>query len=133
MAKPGGGEGGVEVNHQIVYYLQDALNLLPDWGAGTDKLGESVAGTSNDELLVVYLSSLVRAVVALHGLVDNKETIGRMEDGDDEDGEKGDKDKKKKDGEKEKDEKEKEKENKDEGKGKEKEKEKEKKDEKKGS
>jgi 26S proteasome regulatory subunit N8 len=29
--------------------------------------------------LVVYLSSLLRAVIALHALVDNKATIGRAE------------------------------------------------------
>jgi hypothetical protein len=45
---------------------------------------------------VVYLSSLLRAVIALHALVDNKATIGRAElegGGDEKDKEK-DKDKK---------------------------------------
>ncbi|KAH9052542.1 Mov34-domain-containing protein [Lactarius vividus] len=37
------------------------------------------ASTTNDALLVVYLSSLLRAVIALHALVDNKATIGRAE------------------------------------------------------
>ena len=58
------------INHQVTYYLQDALNLLPNL---TDaELTKSFASTTNDELLVVYLSSLMRAVIALHGLVDNK-------------------------------------------------------------
>jgi 26S proteasome regulatory subunit N8 len=30
-------------------------------------------------MLVVYLSSLLRAVIALHALVDNKTTIGKAE------------------------------------------------------
>lgn len=34
---------------------------------------------NNDQLLVVYLSSLLRAVIALHALVDNKESIGKAE------------------------------------------------------
>lgn len=65
------------VNHQIVYHLQDALNLLPDLGA--EGVKRSFASSTNDQLLVVYLSSLLRAVIALHALVDNKATIGRAE------------------------------------------------------
>jgi 26S proteasome regulatory subunit N8 len=65
------------VNHQIVYHLQDALNLLPDL---TDpSTTQSFASSTNDQMLVVYLSSLLRAVIALHALVDNKTTIGKAE------------------------------------------------------
>ncbi|PWN48334.1 putative RPN8-26S proteasome regulatory subunit [Violaceomyces palustris] len=63
--------GQLPVNHQIIYNLQDIFNLLPD----LDKNGEaakSFAVDNNDRLLVVYLSSLIRAVIALHGLVDNR-------------------------------------------------------------
>ncbi|KAI0056429.1 Mov34-domain-containing protein [Artomyces pyxidatus] len=69
--------GRMPVNHQIVYHLQDALNLLPD--LSDPSLTTSFATSTNDELLVVYLSSLLRAVIALHALVDNKATIGRVE------------------------------------------------------
>jgi len=69
--------GTMPVNHQIVYHLQDALNLLPDLSDPT--LTSSFATSTNDQLLVVYLSSLLRAVIALHALVDNKATIGRAE------------------------------------------------------
>jgi len=65
------------VNHQIVYFLQDALNLLPD--LSDPALTTGFASSSNDALLVVYLSGLLRAVIALHALVDNKATIGRAE------------------------------------------------------
>lgn len=51
--------------------------MLPDLGDET--LTRAFASETNDELLVVYVSSLVRAVIALHALVDNKETIGRAE------------------------------------------------------
>jgi 26S proteasome regulatory subunit N8 len=81
--------GTMPVNHQIVYHLQDALNLLPDL-TDADTTQSFVAST-NDQLLVVYLSSLLRAVIALHGLVDNKASIGRAEME-----ETGEKDKKKK-------------------------------------
>jgi len=65
------------VNHQIVYFLQDALNLLPDLADPT--LTAGFVSSTNDAQLVVYLSSLLRAVIALHALVDNKATIGRAE------------------------------------------------------
>lgn len=70
------------VNHQVTYYLQDALNLLPNLNDA--ELTQSFASTTNDELLVVYLSSLMRAVIALHALVDNKASIGRAEQEEDE-------------------------------------------------
>lgn len=75
--------GTLPVNHQIIYHLQDALNLLPD--LGDPALTQSFTSSTNDQLLVVYLSTLLRAVIALHALVDNKATIGRaeLEEGDD--------------------------------------------------
>ncbi|KAH9833064.1 Mov34-domain-containing protein, partial [Rhodofomes roseus] len=69
--------GKMPVNHQIVYHIQDALNLLPN--LNDPETTQSFATSTNDQLLVVYLSSLLRAVIALHGLVDNKATIGRAE------------------------------------------------------
>jgi Maintenance of mitochondrial structure and function len=89
------------VNHQIVYHLQDALNLLPDLSA--EGVKRSFASSTNDQLLVVYRSSLLRAVIALHALVDNKVTIGRAEleeGGGDEKDEEKDKDKRGKNDEK---------------------------------
>ncbi|KAJ3193872.1 proteasome regulatory particle subunit [Irineochytrium annulatum] len=64
--------GQLPVNYQIVYNLQDIFNLLPNL-----EIEESVrafAVKSNDELLVIYLSSLTRAVIALHNLIGNKIT-----------------------------------------------------------
>ena len=69
--------GKMPVNHQIVYHLQDALNLLPN--LNDPETTQSFASTTNDELLVVYLSSLMRAVIALHALVDNKASLGKAE------------------------------------------------------
>lgn len=65
------------LNHQIIYHLQDALNLLPD--LSDSSMTQSFASSTNDQMLVVYLSSLLRAVIALHALVDNKTTIGKAE------------------------------------------------------
>ncbi len=83
--------GTMPVNHQIVYHLQDALNLLPDLSDSVTT--QSFASSTNDQMLIVYLGSLLRAVIALHALVDNKATIGRAEM---EEGEKKEKDLKEK-------------------------------------
>ena len=69
--------GTMPLNHQIIYHLQDALNLLPD--LSDSSITQSFASSTNDQMLVVYLSSLLRAVIALHALVDNKTTIGKAE------------------------------------------------------
>lgn len=68
-------EGTLPVNHQIVYNLQDVFNLLPnlDAAAAPKEDGAGVKRpftvATNDQLLVMYLSSLIRAVIALHDLV----------------------------------------------------------------
>ena len=58
------------INHQIIYYLQDIFNLLPNLNVSDTVKSFSVK--TNDQLLVIYLSSLIRAVIALHNLINNK-------------------------------------------------------------
>lgn len=60
-----------------MYFLQDALNLLPD--LDDPDTTKAFTTNTNDQLLVVYLSSLVRAVIALEKLVENKATNGLAE------------------------------------------------------
>ncbi|RUS19044.1 maintenance of mitochondrial structure and function-domain-containing protein [Endogone sp. FLAS-F59071] len=62
--------GTLPVNHQIIYNLQDIFNLLPN--LGVQEMTRSFSVKTNDQLLVVYLSSLIRAVIALHNLINNK-------------------------------------------------------------
>jgi hypothetical protein len=50
---------------------QDVFNLLPNLNAA--ELSKSFVVESNDMMLVVYLASLIRSVIALHNLIDNKE------------------------------------------------------------
>lgn len=69
--------GELPINHPTVYFLQDALNLLPD--LDDPDLTKAFTTNTNDQLLVVYLSSLVRAVIALERLVENKATNGLAE------------------------------------------------------
>ncbi|KAF5100578.1 hypothetical protein D0Z00_001197 [Geotrichum galactomycetum] len=67
------------VNHTILGKLQDVFNLLPNLTSSTDAeegsstgLNKAFTVKTNDELMVVYLSSLVRAIIAFHNLIENK-------------------------------------------------------------
>lgn len=62
--------GRFRYNHAIVHQFQDVFNLLPNL-----KVEETVRGFSvktNDYMQVVYVSTLIRAVIALHNLINNK-------------------------------------------------------------
>lgn len=65
-------DGRLPVNHSIIYLLQDIFNLLPN--TQTESFSKSSFVKTNDEMLVVYLASLVRSVIALHNLINNKIT-----------------------------------------------------------
>ncbi|XP_052816379.1 26S proteasome non-ATPase regulatory subunit 7-like [Mya arenaria] len=62
--------GTLPINHQIVYQLQDVFNLLPD--VNLQQFVKAVYVKTNDQMLVVYLASLIRSVIALHNLINNK-------------------------------------------------------------
>ncbi|KAK2084409.1 26S proteasome non-ATPase regulatory subunit 7 [Saguinus oedipus] len=54
-------------NHQIIYQLQDVFKLLP-----VISLQEFVKAfhlKTNNQMMVVYLASLIHSVVALHNLI----------------------------------------------------------------
>jgi 26S proteasome regulatory subunit N8 len=63
--------GKMPVNNDIIKNLQDIFSLLPN--LQMDDLVSSFAMETNDMMMAVYLASLVRSVVALHTLIDNKE------------------------------------------------------------
>lgn len=50
---------------------QDIFNLLPNMNV--EALSTSLAVKGNDMMAVIYLASLIRSVLALHKLIDNKE------------------------------------------------------------
>lgn len=58
---------------QIVYNMQNIFNLLPN--LNVDELVRSMLVKTNDMHLVIYVSALIRSVVALHDLVNNKVLI----------------------------------------------------------
>lgn len=70
-------EGKLPVNHDIMGYLQDIFNLLPNMNV--EALSKALAVKSNDMMLVIYISSLIRSILALHKLIDNKEKLMHSE------------------------------------------------------
>lgn len=62
--------GKLPANHQILYNLQDIFNLLPD--LETQTMIKSLATNTNDNMMAIYVSSLVRSICALHDLIQNK-------------------------------------------------------------
>jgi 26S proteasome regulatory subunit N8 len=105
------------VNHAILGNLQDVFNLLPNLstpkaapvGGATNGVG-SAAGSAgaidngelaramsiktNDQLMAIYLSSLIRAITAFHDLIENK--IKNKQQAEDKDANKEDSEKDKK-------------------------------------
>ncbi|WVN88162.1 uncharacterized protein L203_103363 [Cryptococcus depauperatus CBS 7841] len=59
------------VNHQIIYHLQEIIGLVPQLG-GDIELGKAFRSEVNDQSLVVFLSSIIRTVLALHDLIGNR-------------------------------------------------------------
>ncbi|KAK4216196.1 26S proteasome regulatory subunit rpn-8 [Rhypophila decipiens] len=77
-------DGNLPVNHAILGNLQDVFNLLPNLStpksgaAGIDskkadsELSHAMSIKTNDQLMAIYLSSLIRAITAFHDLIENK-------------------------------------------------------------
>lgn len=60
----------ISCNPSIIYTVQEIFNLLPD--ASRPALLKAFATQTNDSMMTLYLASVVRAVLALHNLIDNK-------------------------------------------------------------
>lgn len=58
------------LNHEILCHLQDVFNLLPNLNVA--ELIKAFSVKTNDMMLVTYLSSLIRSIIALHNLINNK-------------------------------------------------------------
>lgn len=72
-------DGQLPVNHAILGNLQDVFNLLPnlstpegDSKTGGGELAHAMSIKTNDQLMAIYLSSLIRAITAFHDLIENK-------------------------------------------------------------
>lgn len=58
------------INHTIIFQIQEMLNLIPDVLA--PELVDAHNIQTNDHMTCLYLGSLVRTIIALHNLIDNK-------------------------------------------------------------
>ena len=77
-------DGDLPINHAILGNLQDIFNLLPNLttppasrssgvsDVENSELARAMRVKTNDQLMTIYLSSLVRAITAFHDLIDNK-------------------------------------------------------------
>ena len=63
-------DGKLPMNHQITYLLQDIFNLVPDLTC--ESFVKSINVNTNDQMLVIYAASLIRSIIALHNLINNK-------------------------------------------------------------
>ena len=64
-----------KVNPEIVANLQTILSLLPN--LNTPDLVKSMIHKTNDMHMAIYLAALIRSVIALHDLVNNKIRYGQ--------------------------------------------------------
>jgi len=64
------GADKVKPNQEIIANMQGILNLLPN--LNVEELVRAMLVKTNDLHMVIYLSSLIRSVIALHDLVNNK-------------------------------------------------------------
>lgn len=61
-------DGRLPIHHAIIYNLQHVFNFLPH----VEEQARSFHVQINDQWMVMYLASLIRSVLALHDLIDNK-------------------------------------------------------------
>ena len=66
--------GDQKTNPDIVANLQNILNLLPN--LNTEEMVRSILIKTNDMQLAIYLSALIRSVIALHDLINNRIRYG---------------------------------------------------------
>jgi 26S proteasome regulatory subunit N8 len=69
--------GKLPINHAIMYLLQDVLNLLPN--LSIREMATALTTRTNDRMAVIYVSSLIRSVIALHDLINNKVALKERE------------------------------------------------------
>mmetsp|Transcript_3936 Transcript_3936/g.4429 ORF Transcript_3936/g.4429 Transcript_3936/m.4429 type:complete len:321 (-) Transcript_3936:742-1704(-) len=63
-------DGKLPLNNDIMNQIQEVFNLLPN--LNVENLVKAFAVNSNDNMLVMYISSVIRSVIAIHDLINNK-------------------------------------------------------------
>ena len=57
-------------NHAIIQSFQDIFNLLPNFNI--EEMIKAFSVKSNDYMYVMYVCSLIKSVISLHSLINNK-------------------------------------------------------------
>ncbi|CAI4052093.1 proteasome regulatory particle lid subunit RPN8 SKDI_15G4000 [Saccharomyces kudriavzevii IFO 1802] len=83
------------INHTILGKLQDVFNLLPNLGTPdegemnmqdhdtikiSNNLQKALTVKTNDELMIIYISNLVRSIIAFDDLIENKIQNKKIQD-----------------------------------------------------
>lgn len=102
------------VNHAVLGKLQDVFNLLPNLGQPNEdemnlrnndvvnhnnNLQKALTVKTNDELMVIYIANLVRAIIAFDDLIENKIQNKKLQEKNTKESEADNADNKQKDGE----------------------------------
>lgn len=66
-------QGILPLNHAVTYYVQELLNTLPDVTQPSFVNSHNVE--TNNQMMCTFLGSLVRSIISLHNLIDNKITM----------------------------------------------------------
>ena len=70
--------GKYRYNHGIIHNFQDIFNLLPN--LKVDEMVNSFSVKSNDYMYVIYISSLIKSILSLHDLINNKIHMKEIEE-----------------------------------------------------
>eukprot|EP01119_Soliformovum_irregulare_P022409 TRINITY_DN765_c0_g1_i2.p1 TRINITY_DN765_c0_g1~~TRINITY_DN765_c0_g1_i2.p1 ORF type:complete len:248 (+),score=85.63 TRINITY_DN765_c0_g1_i2:361-1104(+) len=73
--------GKLPLNHQILAQVQDIFNMAPN--LKLENLQKNFQVKINDMMLVIYLSSMIRSIIALHSLINNKADLKELEKNED--------------------------------------------------
>eukprot|EP00668_Euglena_longa_P043642 GGOE01058104.1.p1 GENE.GGOE01058104.1~~GGOE01058104.1.p1 ORF type:complete len:357 (+),score=118.36 GGOE01058104.1:54-1073(+) len=71
-------DGTLPINHNIMYKIQGIFNILPL--LHHQRCQKEMAIETNDNMMAMYISALVRAVIALHHLINNKQELQKKKE-----------------------------------------------------
>jgi 26S proteasome regulatory subunit N8 len=71
-------DGILPINHNIMYKIQGILNIEPL--LHHQRSQKEMAIATNDNMMAMYISALVRAVIALHDLINNKQELQKKKE-----------------------------------------------------
>jgi len=63
-------EGRKQPNLHVIYNLQEMFNCLPN--INSEEMTKAIVTKNNDNTFVLYICSIIRSIVSLHNLINNK-------------------------------------------------------------